>query len=252
MNETANYYNGLGGLPIDISTHGWQIDRLFYSLHAFMLILFVGWLCFLIFTLVKFRKRPGHQAQYDPVKTKFGNYLETFIALVELSLLVLFAIPAWKAAKTYRPTGSDVVNIRVVAEQYAWNIHYPGPDGVFGLTKTELVNSDNPLGLDLEDPSAKDDITTINDLNIPVDKPIFIRLSSKDVIHSFAIPVLRVKQDAVPGMTFPVVFQAKQTGSFDIACAQLCGLGHYRMRGNITIVSEQEHIQWLKDNAPSS
>ncbi|MCB0308449.1 MAG: cytochrome c oxidase subunit II [Bdellovibrionales bacterium] len=251
MNETSQYYNGFGGLPVDISTHGWQIDKLFYSVHILMILLFVGWLSFLIYTLIKFRQRPGHKAEYNPVKTKLGSYLEVGVALVEVSLLVFLAVPAWKAAKTLRPTGSNVVQVRVVAEQFAWNIHFPGKDGVFGNTKVELVDIDNPLGLDPEDPASKDDIFTINDLHLPIDRPIYIKLTSKDVIHNFYVPVLRVKQDAVPGMVYPVIFQAKQTGSFDIACAQLCGLGHYRMKGAITMETEDDFQTWLSENAPS-
>ena len=251
MNETQTFYHQFGGLPADLSTHGWQIDRLFYSIHGVMLLLFVGWFTFLIYTLIRFRARDGHKAQYQPVRTKLGSYLEIGVAFTEVALLVFMAFPAWKSAKTVRPTGENVVNIRVIAEQFAWNIHYPGPDGVFGATKAELTNSDNPVGLDPDDAAGKDDVVTINDMHVPVDRPVYVRLSSKDVIHSFFVPVLRVKQDAVPGMVFPVVFQAKQTGSFDIACAQLCGLGHYRMKGNITIDDEPTYQTWLKDNAPS-
>lgn len=251
MNETEQFYHKFGGLPADISTHGWQIDRLFYSIHAVMLVLFVGWFCFLVYTLVRFRSREGHKAQYHPVRTKMGSYVEIAVAVIEFGLLIGLAIPAWRIAKTVRPTGDQVVNVRVVAEQFAWNIQYPGADGVFGATKSELMSSDNPMGLDPEDAAGKDDIVTINDLHVPAHRPVYIKLSSKDVIHSFFVPVLRIKQDAVPGMVFPVVFEAKKTGAFEIACAQLCGLGHYRMKGSIAVEDEATYQTWLKDNAPS-
>jgi len=118
--------------------------------------------------------------------------------------------------------------VRIVAEQFAWNIHYPGPDGVFGRTSLSLVGTDNPLGLDRSDPAAKDDIATINQLNVPVGKPVVIHLSSKDVIHSLNLPAFRVKQDAVPGLNIPVWFvpmkttdaiREEMTGSFDVAGA---------------------------------
>jgi len=114
------------------------------------------------------------------------------------------------------------------------------------------MSSENPVGLDSEDPAAKDDYVAINTLNIPVHRPIVVQLSSKDVIHSFYLPVLRVKQDVIPGMVFPVWFEAKETGEFEIACAQLCGLGHYRMRGTLTIQTEEKFNQWLKEERAQS
>ena len=138
----------------------------------------------------------------------------------------------------------------MVAEQFAWNIHYPGADGVFGTTRLDLVDAEfNPLGLDRDDPYAVDDITTINQLHIPVNKPVLIQLSSKDVIHSFALPVMRVKQDAVPGMEIPVWFVPIKIGNWEIACAQLCGLGHYRMRGFLTVESAEDYEAWLAAEA---
>jgi cytochrome c oxidase subunit 2 len=129
--------------------------------------------------------------------------------------------------------------VRVVAEQFAWNVHYPGADHIFGKSDVSLVSSSNPLGLDVNDPHAKDDITTLNQLYLQVDRPVIVQISSKDVIHSFALPYMRVKQDAIPGMVVPVHFTATRTSgeeTWEIACAQLCGLGHYRMRG-------QYHVQ---------
>ncbi len=137
--------------------------------------------------------------------------------------------------------------VRVVAEQFAWNIHYPGPDGKFGRTDIKLVSADNPLGLDRTDPNAKDDITTINQLNLPTDRPVLVHLSSKDVIHSFGLYEMRVKQDAIPGMSIPVWFIPNRIGEYEIACSQLCGLGHFRMRGFITIQSAADFKKWYDD-----
>jgi hypothetical protein len=109
----------------------------------------------------------------------------------------------------------------------AWNIQYPGPDGRFGRTDINLVSADNPIGLDRRDAAAKDDITTINQLNLPVDRPVLVNLSSKDVIHSFGLFEMRVKQDAIPGMTIPVWFIPNRIGEYEITCSQLCGLGHF-------------------------
>jgi cytochrome c oxidase subunit 2 len=105
------------------------------------------------------------------------------------------------------------------------------------------------MGLDRTDPDAKDDITTINQLNLPVDRPILVHLSSKDVIHSFGLVEMRVKQDAIPGMDIPVWFIPNKVGEFEIACSQLCGLGHYRMRGFISVKSQADYDSWLAEEA---
>ena len=135
----------------------------------------------------------------------------------------------------------------MVGEQFAWNMQYPGRDGKFGRTDIRLVSADNPLGLDRADPNAKDDITTINQLNIPVGRPILVHLTSKDVIHSFGLYEMRIKQDAIPGMEIPVWFVPTRAGDYEITCSQLCGLGHYRMRGFITVQSQSDFDKWLAD-----
>ena len=145
------------------------------------------------------------------------------------------------------PSASEAVVVRLVGEQFAWNVHYPGPDGRFGRTDIKLVSADNPLGLDRRDPDAKDDITTINQMNLPVDRPILVQLSSKDVIHSLGLIEMRVKQDAIPGMTMPVWFIPNRIGEYEIACSQLCGLGHFRMRGFVTVQSAADYQKWYDD-----
>lgn len=247
MNQS---YYGFG-LPINISAHGAPIDRLIVLVHIFMAVLFVGWFTYLILALVKFRERPGHKADYRERHFKLPSYLEVMVALFEFVLLIGFAFPILNQVKYDFPPKESSLEVRIVAEQFAWNIHYPGPDGVFGTRKPELLSSSNPLGLDRQnDPKAKDDITTINQLRIPVHKPIIVHLSSKDVIHSFFLPVMRVKQDAIPGQEIPLWFEANQTGKFEIACAQLCGLGHYRMRGFFTVDTLEDFNKWLITQAP--
>jgi cytochrome c oxidase subunit 2 len=118
---------------------------------------------------------------------------------------------------------------------------------VFGRTDPKLVDdTTNPLGLVKSDPAAKDDIVTLNEITVPFGHAVHVLLHSKDVIHSFFLPHFRVKQDAVPGMTPEVVFFPTQTGTFEIACAELCGLAHYRMRGIFNVVPQQEFTEWLR------
>ena len=199
------------GLPPDGSAHGPAIDHLIGLVHWLMLLLFVGWGTFYIFTLIRFRKSKNPKASYTGVKSHFSSYLEVGVMLIEAILLIVFSVPLWSKRVDSFPEEKNAVVIQVVAEQFAWNIHYPGKDGKFGKASINLIDGENPLGLDHNDPDGKDDITTINQLNIPVNKPVIIYLSTKDVIHSFNLPAFRVKQDAIPGMRIPVWFTATKT-----------------------------------------
>ncbi|MBI3871945.1 MAG: hypothetical protein HY304_02580 [candidate division Zixibacteria bacterium] len=236
------------GLPLDASAHGARVDNLLGIIHIFMLVLFIGWGVFFTFILFRFRQKKNPKADYAGVKTHASSYLEVAVAIIEVILLVGFSIPLWAKVVVKLPDEKDAVVLRVVAEQFAWNIHYPGPDGKFGRTDIDSVDAtSNPLGLCRSDPDARDDITTINQLHLPVGKPALIYLSTKDVIHSFSLPVMRVKQDAIPGMRIPVTFMPVVPGDYEIACAQLCGLGHYRMRGFMTIHTPEGFAQWMNE-----
>ena len=237
----------LAMFPIQASTHAAEVDHMTILVHWLMLVLFVGWGLFFLFVLFRFRKSANPVASYTGAKGKISKGLEVGVAVIEVFLLVFYAIPAWAKRVKAFPAESEAVVVRVVAEQFAWNIHYPGPDGKFGRTDIALVAADNPLGLDRRDPDAKDDITTINQLNLPVDRPVLVHLSSKDVIHSFGLYEMRVKQDAIPGMNIPVWFIPNRVGEYEIACSQLCGLGHFRMRGFITIQSAADYKKWYDD-----
>jgi cytochrome c oxidase subunit 2 len=212
-----------------------------------MLIMFVGWGLFFLFVLIRFRRGANPKASYSGAKGKFAKGTEIAVGLIEIGLLIFYAIPAWATRVRDFPKDSEAVVVRVVGEQFAWNIQYPGADGKFGRTDIKLVSADNPLGLDRNDQDAKDDITTINQLNLPVDRPVLVHLMSKDVIHSFGLYEMRVKQDAVPGLSIPVWFIPNRVGEYEIACSQLCGLGHFRMRGFVTIQSADDYSKWMAD-----
>jgi len=235
------------GMPVQASTHAAELDQMSVLVHWLMLIMFVGWGVFFIFVLFRFRTSANPKASYTGAKGKISKGTEVAVAVVEVILLVFYAIPAWAKRVKAFPSESEAVVVRVIGEQFAWNIHYPGPDGRFGRTDINLVSADNPIGLDRRDAAAKDDITTINQLNLPVDRPVLVHLSSKDVIHSFGLFEMRVKQDAIPGMTIPVWFIPNRIGEYEITCSQLCGLGHFRMRGFITIQSDADYKKWFDD-----
>jgi cytochrome c oxidase subunit 2 len=235
------------GLPIDVSTHGWEVDRLIVVIHWVMFALFAGWLIFLVYSLFRFRARADHKAEYHTKHFRLPTYLEAAVAITEAVLLCAFSFPIWRHYTQEMPPLEKSLRVRVVAEQFAWNVHYPGADGVFGKADPKLMGAANPLGLDPDDPAGADDVATINQLQIPVDTPVIVELTSKDVIHSFALPVARVKQDAIPGQAATLWFEAVKTGEFEIACAQLCGLGHYRMRGFFTVLEKDQYDAWMAE-----
>jgi cytochrome c oxidase subunit 2 len=237
------------GLPVAASTHAAELDHMTVLVHWLMLVLVVGWGLYFMYVLFRFRKGANPSASYVGAKGKISKGTEIAVAVVEVILLVFYAIPAWAVRVRDFPTENEAVVVRVSAEQFAWNMHYPGPDGGFGRREIKLVSPDNPLGLDRSDPAAKDDIITTNQLGLPVDRPILVHLSSKDVIHSFGLFEMRVKQDAVPGLDIPVWFIPNRIGEYEIACSQLCGLGHYRMRGFVSVKSQADFDSWLAEQA---
>lgn len=232
-------------LPPAASAHAGEIDTIMLLVHSLMLALAVGWGGVFVYSLVRFRRSRNPRANYEGARSRWSTYTEAGIVLAELVLLVGFSIPAWATRVRDLPPAHEAVAIRVVGEQFAWNVHYPGADGAFGLTDVKLVAADNPLGLDPRSSTAKDDVTTINEIVVPIGRPVVIQLSAKDVIHSFGVPAMRVKQDANPGMLTTVWFTPTATGEFDVACSQLCGLGHYRMKALLRVVPEAEYTAWL-------
>ena len=252
------------GLPINSASHGHMIDNMIGWVHWLMLFLFAGWGIYLIITVFKFRSSANPKADYHGVKSHYSQYAEYGVIIFEAFLLIGLSIPLYAQLKTSLPDDNSVLHVRVIAQQFAWNIHYPGADGKFGTTKISLVDEEtNPIGLDRNGYGA-DDLTTINQLHLPVDKLIKLYISSKDVIHGFSLPEMRLKQDAIPGMQVPIYFTptitskdfldklvgtARQGMGYEIACAQLCGNSHYRMKGYMTIHTEKEYNNWLVEEA---
>ncbi len=183
-----------------------------------------------------------------------NNLLEIFwtsVTAIVLSILSLKGLSAWGAIVTSPP--ENAIIIEVVAQQFLWNVRYPGKDGKFGKTSPKLIDDkeQNNIGLDYNDPASKDDIvfqaSEEYKIYLPVNVPVVFRLTSRDVIHSFFLPHFRVKQDAVPGMITQVWFTPKKIGEYELACAELCGLGHYKMRGKVKVVSKEEFEKWLSE-----
>jgi cytochrome c oxidase subunit 2 len=247
-------------LPAVASAHGGALDRATLYVHMLMAVLFVGWSIYFVVVLLRFRSARSPKANPEGVQSHASTYVEVGVIVAEAVLLLGFSIPLWAARVNQFPKEEDATVVRLVAQQFAWNVHYAGPDGKFGRSDPKLVDPEsNPIGLDRKDPAAADDVVTVNQLHLPVDKPAIIHISSLDVIHSFALQEMRVKQDAIPGMSTPVWFVPTVTSdemrqrkgdprwSYEIACAQLCGLGHYRMRGYVTIDTAQQFQAWMDE-----
>jgi cytochrome c oxidase subunit 2 len=236
-------------LPALASIHGADIDRVFLVTLGISGVLFVLLQGILAYFAFRYGDRSGDRARYwirPRLEKRFALIAGLIIFGVDVTVFVL-GESQWLKAWGPSPPGTPI--IEVMAEQFAWNFRYAGPDGVFGKTDPARVSSTNPFGLDKTDPAAKDDWLSINQLHLPEGKPIRLRIRAHDVIHSFFLPSQRIKQDAVPGMQIEVWFVPNVAGQYEIACSQLCGLGHYRMQAQLTVESQDEFDRWLREAA---
>jgi cytochrome c oxidase subunit II len=248
MNRLA-LLNEFIGLPPNASEHGYQIDHILEFSHWFMGALFLGCSLLLIFVLFRFHKSRHPAADHEGVKSGISTHLEFSVVLIEAVLLIGFAIPLWAKRVNQFPDTQNAILVHAVGQQFNWTFHLPGPDGEFGRRNIELVTNSNPLGLDPNDPAGKDDIVVLGELHAPIDRPLIIELSSKDVIHNFALPAMRIAQDAIPGSLIPMWFRPIKTGTYEVICGQLCGLGHYSMKGTLVVDSPADYQAWLKERA---
>src|SRR5437762_3538353 len=244
--------NELIGMPPNASEHGYQIDHIIEFCHWFMGALFLGWSVFFIYVLLRFRKGKHPVADHEGVKSGISTHLEFAVVLIEAVLLVGFAIPLWAKRVNQFPETKDAILVHAVGQQFNWTFHLPGPDGQFGRRDIDLVSNSNPVGLDPNDPAGKDDIVVLGELHVPVDRPVILELSSKDVIHNFALPHMRIAQDAMPGQVIPMWFKPIKTGSYEVICGQLCGLGHYSMKGMLVVDDASDYQAWLKERVELS
>ncbi len=234
--------------PEMASAQGSDIDRVFYIVLAVTGIAFVLVQSCLALFVARYRAKGTQPALYWYESHRL-EITWTLVTAVILTILVFMGQRVWSAIYFSQPP-EEALSVEVIGEQFMWNIRYPGKDNTFGRTDPRFITVDNPLGLDKGDPAARDDVVVLNLMQLPVNRPVRVRLGSKDVIHSFFLPHFRVKQDAVPGMKIDIWFTPNKTGEYEIACAELCGLGHYRMQGRLTVVGSQEEFEsWLAEQA---
>lgn len=233
-------------LPPVASEHGGQVDRVIVYLLVTTGIIFVvghaalGWLVW--------RHSRSNAGGYRPVSAR----TEFLWALVPVALMAVISevgvlvmgLPVFQAL--YGQSSEPVEEVEVVGKQFEWIIRYPGKDGKFGRTEPKLVHETrNPLGLVEDDPAATDDVIVRNVLRMPADRTLLVRLRSLDVQHAFTVPAFRIKQDLVPGLTTQSRFKPTQVGEYEIACAELCGLGHYKMKGIALVLTQENYRAWL-------
>ena len=253
MNGLTDLSAKLLGMPPLASSNGQDVDDLIIYVHWLMLALFIGWIIYFFYVVWRFHRSRNPKADYHGVRNHASSYIELAVAGIEAVLLIFVAVPLWAKAVDKFPPASESTVIQVVAQQYAWNARYAGLDGIFGRQDMKFVASDNVFGVDPADANGKDDIQTLNDLHVVVNKPVIIYLSSKDVIHSLKIIAMRVCQDAIPGLRIPVWFIPTQIGRYQINCAQLCGPGHAAMTGGyVTVESQADFDKWIKSKSGST
>jgi cytochrome c oxidase subunit 2 len=197
---------------------------------------------FLAYCVYKFRQKDGHKAVYEPENHK----LEVWLSAITTVGVVLMLAPGLFVWASFVTVPEEATEFEVMGQQWQWAFRYPGADGQLGFAETALVTESNPFGINPEDPRGQDDIIIVDpEMHLPVNKPVKALLRSNDVLHNYTVPQFRVKMDLVPGLVSYLWFDPNKEGRYDILCQELCGIGHFIMRGAIVIESEQDYDAWL-------
>lgn len=214
-------------LPPGASTFVGEIDWLYYMILVITGIAFIVVELALVVFLVRYRTRPGRKATYVHGSTR-AEIIWTSVTAITVLVIGLLSAPAWNHIKGRNSPPADALPLGVHAKQFEWLVTYPGKDGKIGTS---------------------DDFTIRGQIHVPVNRPIVAMLTSEDVIHSFFVPAFRIKQDAVPGMHIRVWFQPTKVGVYELGCAELCGLGHYRMKAIVTVHSQEDYDRWTAEHS---
>jgi cytochrome c oxidase subunit II len=204
---------------------------------------FTAILLFMAYCVFRFRHQPRRRAAYEPENKKLEWWL-TIVTAVGVGAMLTPGLFVWAQFVTVPEGASEA---EAIGQQWQWSFRLPGEDGRLGKSDTQYISSDNPLGLNPNDRDARDDVVIEGeDLHLPLGKPVKLLLRSIDVVHSFYVPEFRTKMDLLPGMVTYVWFIPTRTGTFDILCAELCGTGHFGMRGKVVVQEESEYQAWLR------
>lgn len=242
------------GIPALASEHGEMVDHMLELVHWFMLALGFGWSVFLVIVFTKFRKERQSKADYTGVRGHATTHIEIGVVIVEIILLLGFAFPLWGERSDQYPTGANVLKLRAVGEKFKWNFQYPGLDGVLGNSEIKYVDEakGNVIGRDMKDPNGKDDFIQGSLLTIPINRPVIIDVTSKDVIHNLCLTPMRIAQDATPGIRAHIWFKPTKLGEWTVICGQLCGPGHSGMRATLEVVSQEDFDATMKKSSEAA
>lgn len=207
-------------------------------------VVFVAVVMFMAYCVFRFRHKEGQRAAYEPENKKLEGWLTIATAIGVVAMLT----PGLFVWAQFVNVPDEATEIEVVGQQWNWNFRLPGADGKLGTSDARLIDFDNPLGVNPEDPNGQDDIIIeAADLHLPLGKPVKVLLRSIDVLHDFYVPEFRAKMDMVPGTVTYFWFTPTRTGTFEILCAELCGVGHGVMRGITVVDTQEDYDAWLQE-----
>jgi cytochrome c oxidase subunit II len=203
---------------------------------------FVAVLLFMAYCLVRFRHRKGQQALYEPENKRLEWWL-TIATAVGVAAMLAPGLYVWHQFIT---VPAEATEVEVVGRQWSWSYRLPGKDGRLGTSDVQNISVENPLGLNPSDPNGKDDVVIeTDDLQLQIGKPVKLLLRSVDVLHNFYVPEFRGKMDMIPGAVTYYWLTPTRTGTFDILCFELCGVGHSQMRGRVVVAEQAPYQAWL-------
>ena len=220
-----------GNIDFTINLTFWVTGAVFVAVNLFM-----------AYCVYKFRHKEGHKAVYEPENAKLEVGLSVGTALGVIAMLA----PGLFVWAQFVTPPDEATEYEVVGQQWQWSFRYPGRDGALGTVDTRFISESNPFGINPEDPNGQDDVLVKDpEIYLPVGKPVKALLRSKDVLHNYTVPQFRVKMDMVPGTVTYLWFTPMETGSFDILCEELCGIGHHVMRGRIVVAEQADFDAWM-------
>ncbi len=205
---------------------------------------FVAIVLFMAYCAFRYRYQKNRRAMYEPENTKLEVWL-TGLTAVGVAVMLAPGLFVWNQ---YVTVPEDASEFEVLGQQWQWSYRFPGKDGMLGTTDVRNIDDDNPFGLNPNDPNGQDDVLIEgDDLHLPLGKPVKVLLRSMDVLHDFYVPQFRAKMDIVPGAITYFWFIPTRTGSFDVLCFELCGLGHHDMRSVVVVEEESAFEAWLDE-----
>jgi cytochrome c oxidase subunit 2 len=205
---------------------------------------FIGIIVFMAYCAIRYHHKRGGRAVYEPENKKMEVWL-TVLTSVGVAVMLAPGLFVWNQFVT---VPDDATEFEALGQQWQWSFRLPGKDGKLGTSDAQHINGENPFGLNPKDPNGQDDVLVLGDeLHLPINKPVKVLLRSIDVLHDFYVPEFRAKMDLVPGAVTFFWFTPTRTGTFDVLCFELCGVGHHAMRGKVVVEEESAYQDWLKE-----